>query len=143
MGGMDREICARNLMKPPVHYPTHLIVPLSLHPTSFYLTSWNSVLDGLWKTSAPYPHGIWCIPMETSELLYTTATVMPEALEYKIKLEMQADDTPCGEKIAVRLLAAECLAVVNTGLSWRKFSRITTGNDRGWNISSHVTLPWW
>lgn len=39
--------------------------------------------------------------METSELLYTTATVMPEALEYKIKLEMQADDTPCGEKIAV------------------------------------------
>lgn len=81
--------------------------------------------------------------METSELLYTTATVMPEALEYKIKLEMQADDTPCGEKIAARLLAAECSAVVNTGLSWRKFSRITTGNDRGWNISSHVTLPWW
>lgn len=76
--------------------------------------------------------------METSELLYTTATVMPEALEYKIKLEMQAD-----VETAVRLLAAECSAVVNTGLSWRKFSRITTGNDRGWNISSHVTLPWW
>lgn len=138
MGGMDREICARNLMKPPVHYPTHLIVPLSLpafilHPG---ILSWM-------VSGRPLHHIPTITTMETSELLYTTATVMPEALEYKIKLEMQADDTPCGEKIAVRLLAAECSAVVNTGLSWRKFSRITTGNDRGWNISSHVTLPWW